>query len=61
MLSKSHKSILLTHLNINRSEGKRWTLHHACVARDAILERSPETVVRVPRYGEIFDLSFDRS
>lgn len=61
MLSKSRKSILLTHLNINRTEDKRWTLHHARVASDAILERSPETVVRVPRYGEIIDLTCDRS
>jgi hypothetical protein len=61
MLSKSRKSIFLTHLNINRTEDKRWTIHHACVARDAILERSPETVVRVPRYGEIIDLTCDRS
>ena len=61
MLSKSRKSILLTHLNINRTEDKRWTVHHACAARDAILEKSPETVVRVPRYGEIIDLTCDRS
>ena len=61
MLSKSRKSILLTHLHTNRTEDKRWTLHHARVASDAILERSPETVVRVPRYGEIIDLTCDRS
>lgn len=61
MLSKSRKSILLAHLHINRTEDKRWTVYHAGVARDAILEQSPETVVRVPRYGEIFDLSVDRS
>ena len=61
MLSKSRKSILLTHLNINRTEDKRWTLHHARIASDAILEKSPDTVVRVPRYGEIIDLTCDRS
>ncbi len=59
MLSKSRKSILLTHLYTHRVEDKRWTMHHARIVSDAILEKSPETVVRVPRYGEIFDLSVD--
>lgn len=57
MLSKSRRSILLTHLNTHRGDGKRWTMHHARVAGDAIRELSPETIVRVPRYGEIIDLS----
>ena len=57
MLHMSQKSIFLTHLNVNREDSKRWTLHHACVAKNAIKAQSPETVVRVPRYGEIFDLS----
>ena len=56
MLSQSRKSILLAHLNVNREDSKRWTVHHALVARDAILEKSPETVVRTLRYGEIFKL-----
>ena len=57
MLHMSRKSIFLTHLNANREATKRWTMHHACVVKNAIRERSPETVVRVPRFGEIFDLS----
>ena len=57
MLTKSRKSIFLAHLNTNRTEDKRWTLHHARVVSDTIHELSPETLVRVPRYGEIFDLS----
>jgi hypothetical protein len=60
MLSKSRKSILLAHLYTNRAEDKRWTIHHARVVCDAIWERSPETLVRVPRYGEIFDLSLNK-
>ena len=59
MLSHSHRSILLAHLNTERVEDKRWTIYHARIASNAILEKSPETVVRVPRYGEIFDLSVD--
>lgn len=57
MLNASKKSIFLTHLYINRDEGKRWTVHHARIAANAIREQSPQTVVRTPRYGEIFDLS----
>ena len=58
MLSKSKKSILLAHLNItHRPDDKIWTIHHAHIARDAILEQSPETVVRVPKYGEIIEFS----
>lgn len=56
MLTQSKKSIFLAHLNIHRSDDKRWTEHHAQVAKDAILERSPETAVCVPRYGEILAL-----
>ncbi len=59
MLKHSRRSILLTHLFSNRSSDKRWTLHHAAIVNDAICERSPETTVSIPRYGEIFDLSFD--
>ena len=57
MLSVSPKSILLTHLYASRIKDKRWTLRHAHVARAAILERSPDTIVRVPKYGEILDFS----
>lgn len=57
MLSRSRKNIFLTHLYVNRSEGKMWKLHHAHAAAAAIQERSPETMVRVPRYGEILELS----
>ena len=57
MLTKSRKSILLAHLYANRAEDKRWSLHHARVVSDTIHELSPETLVRVPRYGEIFNLT----
>lgn len=57
MLTRSRKSIILAHLYGNRRVGKAWQLHHARAAADAIRERSPETVVRIPRYGEILDLS----
>ncbi len=57
MLLMSRKSILLTHLNTDRRDDKRWTVHHARVISDAIREQSPDTIVRVPKYGEIFDLS----
>lgn len=57
MLSKSRKSIFLAHLYITRSNDKRWTVHHARFAAAAINELSPETIVRTPRFGEIFDLS----
>ena len=57
MLTKSRKSILLAHLYANRAEDKRWSLHHARVVSDTIHKLSPETLVRVPRYGEIFDFT----
>jgi hypothetical protein len=57
MLQKCRKSIFLTHLYIHRSDEKRWTAKHARVACEAIQELSPDTTVRVPRYGEVFDLS----
>ena len=57
MLTKSSRSIFLTHLYVDRPEDKRWTMTHARVACDAIREISPQTIVRVPRFGEIFDLS----
>jgi len=57
MLLMSRKSIFLTHLNTDRKDDKRWTVHHAQVASASIREQSPDTVVRVPKYGEIFDLS----
>lgn len=57
MLSRSRRSIWLAHLHADRLDDKRWVLRHARVASESIREQSPETVVRVPRYGEIFDLS----
>ena len=57
MLAHSRRSIFLTHLYVDRSEDKMWTMKHARVASDAIHESSPGTMVRVPRFGEIFDLS----
>ncbi|MBQ6703034.1 MAG: MBL fold metallo-hydrolase [Clostridia bacterium] len=57
MLTKSKKSIFLTHLYVDRTDDKRWTMEHARVIEEAIRKKSPETVVRVPRFGEIFDLS----
>lgn len=57
MLTRSRKSIILTHLYGNRREGKAWQKHHARVAADAIHKRSSETAVSIPKYGEVFELS----
>lgn len=56
-LRMSRRSIFLTHLYANRSEDKMWQMHHAQLVSDAIRERSPGTVVRVPSYGEVWELS----
>lgn len=56
MLSMSQRSIFLTHLYANRGAHKRWTLKHAYEAARIIFEKSPDTVVRTPKYGEIFEL-----
>lgn len=57
MLKMSHSSILLTHLYENaRTESGMWQIKHAQVARDAILERSSQTAVLIPKYGEILQL-----
>ena len=57
MLTRSRESIFLTHLYIDREEEQMWKDYHAYVAADAIHKRSPETFVRIPKYGEILDLS----
>ena len=57
MLRRSRKRILLTHLyESGRSERGMWQRHHAEVARNAILARSPETAVDIPELGEILEL-----
>ncbi len=55
-LSNSRKNIFITHLYTNRPLDKVWTNMHAEVAQTSILEKSPETNVRIPKFGEIFKL-----
>lgn len=57
MLKRSKKSIFLTHLYVDREEEQMWKTHHALVAADAIHNKSPETAVHIPKYGEVFELS----
>jgi len=54
MLKGSRKNIFITHLYVDRTDDKRWTIEHAYAASRAIREISPDTVVRIPRIGEIF-------
>lgn len=57
MLKMSGRNILLTHLYENaRDESGMWQMKHARIVCDAILEKSPETTVKVPKYGEILHL-----
>ena len=55
-LSNSTKNIFITHLYVNRPQDKMWKYEHAEVARATILEKSPQTNVFIPQYGEIFKL-----
>ena len=57
MLKMSEKTILLTHLYENaRKESGMWQLKHARIACNAILEKSPQTRVVVPKIGEALHL-----
>jgi hypothetical protein len=56
ILSCSRKNIFITHLYVNRPQDKMWKYEHAEVARATILEKSPQTTVQIPQYGEIFKL-----
>lgn len=57
MLKMSSRNIVLAHLyESSRTTDSIWQIYHADIARKAILERSPQAVVRTPKYGEILCL-----
>ncbi len=57
MLQHSRKNILLTHLyEDGRPEESMWQAYHAMILKDAILERSSNTQVFIPRQGAVMEL-----
>ena len=57
MLRMSSRNIILSHLyESSRKAESLWQMHHADMVSRAINERSPDTAVSVPQYGEIFKL-----
>lgn len=57
MLQHSRKNILLTHLyEDGRPEESMWQAYHAMILKDAILERSSDTQVFIPRQGAVMEL-----
>ena len=57
MLKFSDKKMFLTHLYENGRPAKYiWTDRHAEIVKRAIHKKSPETVVYIPKAGEIFKL-----
>ena len=56
-LAASRKKILLSHLyETGREDFVMWQWEHAELAKAKILEKSPETEVRIPDWGEVIRL-----